>query len=70
MIVVMTSDFDFLREAERLRREASETLSPSERRMLQTHAKFYEAMAADAPENARETARGLKKRRSRGKQIR
>jgi hypothetical protein len=40
----MVSDPNFLHEAARLRDQAAETLSPAERRMLQSYARFYEAL--------------------------
>lgn len=41
----------FTEEAERLARKAESAASPSEKRMLETHARFYEAIAEepDAP---------------------
>jgi hypothetical protein len=51
----MSDDPEFLKEAERLSRTAAETASASEKRMLQIHARFYEALSHsedDAPSPA------------------
>jgi hypothetical protein len=37
----------FTEEAERLARKAESAVSPSEKRMLETHARFYEAIAEE-----------------------
>lgn len=49
----------FQEEAERLAQKASEAARPSEKRMLETQAKFYEAIASEesaeeAPHRAEE----------------
>ena len=44
----------FIEEAERLARKAQQADRPSEKRMLETHSRFYEALA-DEPDSAAET---------------
>ncbi|WP_222874645.1 hypothetical protein [Terrihabitans soli] len=45
----------FTQEAERLARKAEASKSPSEKRMLETHARFYEAIAEE-PDQASDPA--------------
>lgn len=45
----MADTSKFTEEAERLARKAQSAASPSEKRMLETHSRFYEALA-DEPE--------------------
>lgn len=43
----MSDKSKFTAEAERLSRKAEEATRPSEKRMLETQSRFYEALAAD-----------------------
>jgi hypothetical protein len=45
----MADKSKFSEEAERLARKAESAASPSEKRMLETHSRFYEALA-DEPD--------------------
>lgn len=45
----MTDKSKFTEEAERLARKAESAPTPSEKRMLETHSRFYEALA-DEPD--------------------
>lgn len=47
----MNDHLKFTEEAERLARKAQEAIRPSEKKMLETHSRFYEALA-DEPKPA------------------
>ena len=53
----MADKSKFTEEAERLARKALSSTSPSEKRMLETHSRFYEALAdePDVPANVEDS---------------